>query len=347
MIKTPFATGWFKQQLAEIVQRHTSDAAVFSLAKEAHAGIQGRALTELSTNSDFPARFGVQLVKGHEEGIFRLNVAYRGKGSKAENYMVNLLTTNIARDFLASPHAQLGTGKILAPPESTTSKNDQTIHLIAEAQRLNQDAHEIFARMESGGSQSGGSRFHSTNASPFMNVGHSTVQPGDSQNEIAELKQTVGQLSGLVQQSVTNQGGSDIAFSVRSVNAQLPTPVGGAPKLPHILLLSAISGFLASVVTAAYRPFASKGFENIASVVHKLGVPVVATLGDASEDGHDYGSSSGQAPWANHVVRFAELVLFAVTIIAIGFCVLNPEIRSAFADNLFHGFARIAWMFQN
>jgi len=117
--------------------------------------------------------------------------------------------------------------------------------------------------------------------------------------------------------------------------------------LPQILLLSAISGFLATVVSVAYRPFENKGFENIASVVHKLGVPVVATLGDASEDGHDYGSSSGQAPWANHVVHFAELVLFAVTIIAIGFCVLNPEIRSAFADNLFHGFARIAWMFQN
>jgi len=346
VIKTPVATNWFKQQLVEIVQRHTSDAAVFSLAKEAHAGIQGRALTELAADSNFPARFGVRLDKGHEEGIFQLNVAYRGKGTKAENYMVNLLTTNIARDFLASPHAQLGTGKILAPTESAPS-DSQSTDLIVQSEQLNQQAQEIFARLESGGSQSGGSQFNSTSVSPFMNVGHSTVQPVNTQNEIAELKQTVGQLSGLVQESVANQSGSEIAFSVRSVNARLPTPVGGAPKLPQILLLSAISGFLATVVSVAYRPFENKGFENIASVVHKLGVPVVATLGDASEDGHDYGSSSGQAPWANHVVHFAELVLFAVTIIAIGFCVLNPEIRSAFADNLFHGFARIAWMFQN
>jgi len=162
-----------------------------------------------------------------------------------------------------------------------------------------------------------------------MKVGHSTAQPVDRQNEIAELKQTLGELSGLVQESVANGNGSEVAFSVRSVKAESATPVGGVPKFPHILLLSAVSGFLATVVTIAYRPFETKGFENIASVRHKLGVPVVATLGDTSEDGR------------------AELVLFAVTIIAIGFCMFNPEIRSAFADNLFHGFARIAWMFQN
>ena len=347
VIKTPAATGWFKQQLAEIVQRHTSDEAVLKLAQEAHAGIQGRALTQLSTSEDFPSRFGVQLAKGHEEGIFRLNVNYRGKGTRAENYMVNLLTTNIARDFLASPYAQLGTGKILAPTESAQANVSQTAELVAQSEQLNQRAHAIVARLESGGSPSSKSRFNSTNASPFMNVGHSTAQPVDRQNEIAELKQTLGELSGLVQESVANGNGSEVAFSVRSVNAQPATPVGGAPKLPQILLLSAISGFLATVVTIAYRPFERKGFENIASVRHKLGVPVVATLGDASEDGRDYGYSSGQVPWANHVVHFAELVLFAVTIIAIGFCVFNPEIRSAFADNLFHGFARIAWMFQN
>jgi len=73
------------------------------------------------------------------------------------------------------------------------------------------------------------------------------------------------------------------------------------------------------VVSIAYRPFENKGFENVASVVAKLGVPVVATLGDASEDDHDYGSFTGQVPWANRVVHFAELTLFAVTIIAIGF----------------------------
>jgi len=347
VIKTPVATGWFKQQLAEIVQRHTSDEAVFKLAQEAHAGVQGRALTQLSASDDFPSRFGVQLAKGDVEGIFRLNVNYRGKGTRAENYMVNLLTTNIARDFLASPYAQLGTGKILAPTESAQASVSQTAELVAQSEQLNQRAHAIVARLESGGSSSSTSRFNTTNASPFMKVGHSTAQPVDRQNEIAELKQTLGELSGLVQESVANGNGSEVAFSVRSVKAEPATPVGGAPKFPHILLLSAVSGFLATVVTIAYRPFETKGFENIASVRRKLGVPVVATLGDASEDGRDYGSSSGQVPWANHVVHFAELVLFAVTIIAIGFCVFNPEIRSAFADNLFHGFARIAWMFQN
>ncbi len=344
VIKTPVATGWFEQQLAQIVQRHTSDEAVFRLAQQTHAVIQGHALAEFSAENDFSSRFGVRLVNGHEEGIFRVNISYRGKGTKAENYMVNLLTTNIAKDFLASPHAKLGTGKILSPTELSLPNNAQTAELLAQSEQLNQEAQEILARLESGTIRSGGSGFSTTNASPFMNVGHSSAQPVNNQNEIAELKRTVGKLSGLVEKSVAN--GNDVAFSVRGVSAQPPVPVGGVPKFPQVLLLSAVSGLLASVVTIAYRPFENKGFDNIASVVHKLGVPVVATLGDVSEDGHTY-SSSGQVPWANHVVHFAELILFAVTIIAIGFCVLNPEIRSAFADNLFHGFARIAWMFQN
>lgn len=345
VIKTPVATGWFKQQLARIVQSHTSDEQVFQLAQEAHSAIPGRALAELASDSDFPSRFGVRLAKGHEEGIFRLNVSYRGKGTKAENYMVNLLSSNIARDFLTSPHVQLGTGKILSPAESSTSNNSQTTDLIAQSEQLNQQAHEILARLESGSSQNGGSRFNRTNASPFMNVAHSSALPVSTENEIAELKQTVESLSGLVQETAAN--GNEVAFSVRGVSALPSTPVRGVPKFPQILLLSAISGFLATVVTIAYRPFENKGFENVASVVHKLGIPVVATLGDVSEDGPNYSSSSGQVPWANRVVSFAELILFAVTIIAIGFCLVNPEIRSAFADNLFHGFARIAWMFQN
>ena len=271
-----------------------------------------------------------------------MNVAYRGKGTKAENYMVNLLTTNIARDFLASPLAQLGTGKILASPDVIPSNDGRASDLIAQSDQLNQQASEIFARLESSGTQNG---FQRTNASPFMNVGHSTAQPTNNDQEIAELKNTVGQLSGLVRESINN--GSKVAYSVRDVSAQPSTPVGGVPKFPQILLLSAISGLFAAMVATAYRPFESTGFENIASVVHKLGVPVVATIGDASEDGVNQDTAAGRKSWANYVVHFAELTLFAVTIIAIGFCVVNPEIRSAFADNLFHGFARIAWMFQN
>ena len=345
VIRTPVATKWFKQQLGQIVQHHTSDGMVSRLAQQAHDAIPGPALAELSASSDFASRFGVHLAKGNDDGDFRLSVAYRGKGTKAENYMVNLLTTNIARDFLASPHAKMGTGKLLSPTESGPSSEALKTDLLAQSEQLNQRAGEIFSRLESASSQTSESKFGRTNASPFINVAHSSGPVVDTQSEIAELKQTVGKLSGLVEESVSN--GSEIAFSVRKVSAQLPTPVNGSPKLPHIILLSAISGFLATVVTIAFRPLESRGFENIASVVQKLGVPVVATLGDASEDVSNYGSSSGQAPWANRIVSFAELILFALTIVAISFCVLNPEIRAAFADNLFHGFARIAWMFQN
>jgi hypothetical protein len=345
LIKTPVATDLFKQQLAQIVQHHTAKESVFRVAREAHSAIPGIALADLASESDFSSRFGVNLVKGPQEGIYRVEVSYQGKGTRAENYMVNLLTTNIARDFLASPYAKLGTGEILAPSHSVPSMETSATNLVAQSEQLNQQANEIFDRLESGINQSGGPQFSKTNSSPFMNVAHSSGPSVDTANEIDELRHTVGQLTGLVHQSISN--GNEMAFSVRGVSGHLPKPIGGVPKLPHLILLSAISGLLATVVTIGYRPFEDKGFENAASVVHKLGVPVVATLGDVSEDGSNYDSSSGQAPWANHIVNFAELILFAVTIIAIGFCVFNPEIRSAFADNLFHGFARIAWMFQN
>ena len=348
VIKTPTATNLFKQQLSQIVQRHTTGDAVSRLAEEADASVKGRTLSELAASDDFPSRFGVRLVKGHEEGIFRLNVTYRGKGTKTENYMVGLMTTNIARDFLASPHAQLGTGKILTPTQSPTSIGQDADDLIAQSEQLNQQALGIVARLETGRSSNGSAGFGSTNASPFMNVGHSTGRSPDPETEIADLKRTLGQMSHLVRESTIagNQHSGNIAFSVRSVNAQRPTPVGGVPPFRKMLLLAGISSLLATVVTIAYRPFENKGFENIASVVHKLGVPVVATLNDVSKDGHHSEASSGQTPWANRVVEFAELALFAITIIAIGFCVFNPEIRAAFTDNLFHGFARIAWMFQ-
>ena len=345
VIKTPTAVSSFKQLLADIVKRHTSVPAISRLATQTQAVISGRSLNELSVDEDFASRFNVRLLKGPQEGIFHLNVSYRGKGTKAENYMVNLLTTNIARDFLASPKAQLGTGKIVALA-SPPSQESQADHLIAQSDQLNEQAQMIFARLESNAHQGGGSGIEKT-GSPFMNVAHSTVPRANTESEIAELKDTVGQLSGLLKESLsTNAGGNEVAFSVRSVSAQPTRPIGGAPKLPQILILSAISGFLASVVTLAYRPFEQRGFENIASVVHKLGVPVVATLGDASETGPQQNQQT-PGSWANYIVHFAELALFAITIIAIGFCVVNPEIRSAFADNLFHGFTKIVWMFQN
>ncbi len=346
VIKTPAAVSSFKRQLTDIVQRHTAPKAVAQLANEVLAISPNRSLKELSTASGFPSRFGVRLNNGDEQGIFRLNVTYRGKGTQSENYMVNLLTTNIARDFLTSPDAQLGTGKIRTPqpasPTPVQTTEDQADHLSERATAL-------LARLESGSQNNSPNRFAKTSATPFMNVAHSSTRPGNpTSGEIAELKNTIDQLKDLANRSPEiHSAENSVSFSVRSVSAEPIRPINGVPKLPHILLLSGISGLFATLVTIAYRPFENTGFENIASVVQKLGVPVVATLGDTSTDSDSSNSPPSQRPWANHIVQFAELTLFVVTIIAISFCVVNSEIRAAFSDNLYHGFARIAWMFQN
>ena len=345
VIKTPQAVATFKQQLKTIVARHTSPESVSQLARTVQQNMTGKTLNQLASEPDFSERFNVNLKKAHEEGIFRLGISYSGQGTHAETYMLNLLTSNIAREFLASPGAAMGTGTIKVPDASSSQD------LIAQSAELTAKAYSMIDNINAANNETAG--MDSTSNSPFMNVSHSRSAMGtpagstDSVDSVDELRETVGQLSTLVQDA--NQraaSNSGVAFSVREVKAKPMTPIGAVPTFPNMVTLAAMAGMLGTIVTVAYRPFDDKGFENVDSLSSKLGVPVLATIPKQYSGGSHPLENNVETPLANRLVGYAELTLFAITIVVIGFCILNPNIRQAFAENLYHGFARIFWIFR-
>ena len=341
VVKTPQAVSTFKQQLQTIVARHTSPESVSQLEQTVQQNMTGETLNQLASEPDFSDRFKVNLQKAHEEGIFRLNISYSGQGTYAETYMLNLMTSNIARDFLASPGAAMGTGTIKVPDASSSED------LVAQSAELTAKAYSMIDNLNA--VSNANPNMDNTSSTSFMNVSHSR-QTADSTVATAEsaekLRETVGQLSTLVQdanQRAASSGG--VAFSIREVQAKPMTPIGAVPSFPNMVMLATLAGMLGTIVTVAYRPFDDRGFENVDSISSKLGVPVLATI-PKQYPGGSHPSENNETPFANRLVGYAELALFAITIVVIGFCILNPNIRQAFAENLYHGFARIFWIFR-
>ena len=346
--KTPQAQDALQTLLDNVLPRHTSPEALTELADHVLSQVPSTSLTNLSQSPDFATRFGAQLQPGSTAGKLHLDVTYQGNGTQAENFLTHLLTTNIARDVLASPHAQLGTGKPIN--RAVYSRPIDEDEVATQSLQLSQQATFLLSRIDSqinSGSQSTQQRL-ATTSSPFRSASHrsQSMPENTTGQDITELKETVAELSNLVKQASSSVVSAPVAFSVTSVRGRTMQPVNGTPEMPHIFLLSLISGLSAGLVATAYRPLEAKGFYNVDHVTNKLGVPVVATIGDVSQE------TNGEESWfdtplANQVVHVAELTLFAITIVVASFCIINPGIRSAFANNIYHGFARIFWMFTN
>ena len=338
VVKTPQAVSTFKKQLQTVVARNTSPEAVSQLVRAVQQTMTGETLKQLASESDFSSRINVNLLKAHEEGIFRLAICYSGQGTHAESYLLNLLTTNIARDFLASPGAAMGTGTIKVPDASSNQD------LIARSAELTAKAYGMIDNIAATHNENSG--MGATSSTPFMNVSHSRSKTDTSADSVDELRETVDQLSTLVQDANRQASNGGVAFSIREVKGKAMAPIGAVPGGPYILMLAVVAGMLGTIVTVAYRPFDERGFENIDSLSSKLGVPVLATIQkQLSGDSHPADNPESK-PLANKLVGYAELTLFAITIVVIGFCIINPGIRQAFAENLYHGFARIFWMFR-
>ena len=344
--KTPQAQDALQTLLTNVLPRHTSPDALAQLADHVLSQVPSNALTNLSQTPDFATRFGAQLQRSPTNGKFSLDVTYQGNGTQAENFLTHLLTTNIARDLLASPHAQLGTGKPIN--RAVYSRVIDENEAATQSLQLSQQATFLLTRIDSqlNGRSPSTQDGRSTSNSPFHSASHRTqsLPENTTGQDITALKETVSELSNLVKEAGNGPGFMPVSFSVTSVKGRTMQPVNGAPKLPHMVLLSLFSVLIAATVAAAYHPLEDKGFHNIDHVTNKLGVPVVATLGDASQKTNPE-ESWFDTPLANQVVHVAEITLFAITVIAASFCIFNPDIRAAFANNIYHGFARIFWMF--
>ena len=123
-------------------------------------------------------------------------------------------------------------------------------------------------------------------------------------------------------------------------------PINGIPNRGQIMMLGILAAAIGSVVASNYRPFAARGFANVGRLATLLRIPVVATLpitaGSALTDLHNQRFG---LPWANWFVHGAKAVLFGLLLLVVGFCLINQEVRQAFLENPFHGFAKMVWVF--
>jgi hypothetical protein len=189
--------------------------------------------------------------------------------------------------------------------------------------------------------------------SPFMTAGFTLNNDvsGRLESDTISLRESIGQLAEIAAEATTTAKASGFgpAFSIMGVRGRVPAPVNGVPGKRESLLLVLASTLIAGMVSLAYKPFAERGFESVENVENRLGIPVIATL----DNSHRYEEATGpgietetveeEVPGANQIVKACQWVLFCGAMLIIGFCLANTNIRIAFLENPFYGFARIVW----
>jgi len=340
--KYPAAVEQFKTILDDVVLRNLSENSLKQTIDQVRSDMPSRVLDRLAQSPSARPLFEVSMAPKGDTGLFVLNVQYSGRGTAEENHLLNILTTNVARDFLANPLASIGTGQKQAHGQVLSQEFLET------AEILKQNANQAIANIENEVAQ--GNYGGQGSDTPFMTASSPSGYPvstnSNATSELGNLRQTVQEMSSMIQQAQYQQSSATGAvFSVREVRAKPMKPIGCDPTWPGITLLGLLSCLLGAAVAVNFHPFQEKGFESVGSLTSRLGIPVAATLN--SRMSADEVNDTGDSPWANLVVSYAELFLFAITIVVLGFCLINPEIREAFTDNLFHGFSRIFWMFRN
>ena len=336
----PEAVESFKTILDQVVRRNLSENALKRTIDNVREEMPGKVIDRLAALPSIRPLLEVSMSPQSGRGSYLLNVKYSGKGTAAENHLLNVLTTSVASDFLAHPYASIGTG----PNKKKPVLNQE---FLATAQSLKNQANEAITKLErtvTDGPYAGNS------GSPFMTTSSRTnITLGDDQEvsqDIGTLRETVDGLTSMIESAHSQNsstGGS--TFSVREVRSLAMKPIGCNPKLPHIIMLGLLSLMVGTAVAYNFRPLDSKGFESEYSIPSKLGIPVAARLN--SRLSAKTNDEEELQHWANALVGYAELFLFATTIIVLGFCLINEEVRNAFTDNLFHGFSRIFWMFRS
>jgi sarcosine oxidase gamma subunit len=187
--------------------------------------------------------------------------------------------------------------------------------------------------------------------SAMHNVSHVRVVSGRDVNslhqtldsvDLASLKGVIGQ----IQQAPAHKNAADL-----TVTGLATKPIGAIPPTGSILLLTMMSLLAGSVIAWNIHPFSEPGFQNADEVADRLGVPIVAML-PASRQTVDHSATSctanepsHQTNWANQMVGLASAIVTALGVLLGGFWLLYPTVREGFADSVWHGLARIVWIF--
>lgn len=339
--KNPAAVEQFKTVLDDVIHRNLSENALKKVIGEVRSQMPTKIMDKLAGLDSIRPLIEVSISPRGERGLYALDLNYNGRGTAAENHLLNILTTNVARDFLSNPMASIGTGPKRASEGATQ-------HFLAAARSLKQDANQAIAGLEK--TMYDEIESDEGSDSPFMTASskrsYSTSTDSDASEDLGKLRDTVEELTSMIEQAHNQNSTTNGAiFSVRQVRSKSMEPIGCDPKWPNLILLGLLSMLVGATVAFNFRPFEQKGFQSVASIPARLGIPVAATLNSrlSAEDNRNL----QDAHWASSVVSLSELFLFATTLIVLGFCFINSEIREAFSDNIFHGFSRIFWIFRN
>lgn len=339
----PAAAEQFKEVLDGVIHRNLSENALKNVISEVRAQMPGKVMDKLAGLDSIRPMIEVSMTPSAERGLYSLDVQYSGRGTAAENHLLNVLTTNVARDFLSNPLASIGTG-------AGRSNKALPQDFLANAQMLKNNANQTIAEIER--SMHGSNVSGNGSSSPFMTASskkkYTNSEDFAPSADLEELRETVDELTMMIERAHNQNSMTNGAiFSVRQVRSKSMEPIGCDPKWPNLILLGLFSGIVGALVAFNFRPFDQKGFEDVASIHSRLGIPVAATLKSRLSTEDQDQRIEEDSHWANSIVGFSELFLFATTLIVLGFCFINSEIREAFGDNLFHGFSRIFWMFRN
>lgn len=281
---------------------------------------------------------------------YQLQIVYDGEGTSDERELLNVLAERVAYRISTGratgkwdgPELEIDSSLVVNDPDTETSSEFEKADFILE--QLENDLNQVATMLGNRSSL----ELESENESAFSLASTKrVVDPGDGVSP-SDVKRTVesidvSALRGIlhnIRSKHTPSGKPREPLQVLSVNNSKSAPIGGAPGLGSFLLLGSLAGLIGSIVAWHFDPFEHRGFEDVHSVSKTLGVPVVAISDTVSKPNvvREHG-------WANHAAKAASLFLLLVSLVVVGFLVLNTEVREAFFTNPFHGCARIVQCF--
>ena len=322
MLATTIAKDFMTSPLAGIIPSEPVPASDIEALQRRHTEIEARAnqlLAQIESNLRNAANEMAQATPG------ALDIETQSSSEEREKIEMKLADLRRQRERIAA------------------SAGDSILELSAIDQQI-EDAEVEFDSLDSVAS-----------SGPFQMASHTLnrVAAGESlSHELRSLHDTIGDLANVAAEACTIAETSSRlspAFTIESVRGRPAVPVGAIPRPRELLYLVLASTLFATIVSLSYQPFANRGFESVEQIGKKLKLPIIATLESRNEfedvtgPGIPAESVKAETPGSNQVVSLCKWILFCSLMLTIGFCLVNADIREAFAVSPFHGFAQIVW----
>jgi len=275
----------------------------------------------------------------------RFEIAFQGDGGKDERQLVDVLMQRVSKRMHIDS-GMVGNPKLAEQFEQAewiVEQMEGDLNFVkAGLAKLGTDSSgELSLEQTSDLEAQGTSNFQFASSKKVVSPTASDLKGSIDSIDVENLRNL---LDGLKEETASNKP----TPKSNGANFQLPKPtktlpINGVPSVPFLMLLGGFAGLVGTVVAWNFKPFASRGFTDVASIRRKLKVPVIATL-ELTEVESESDEDEGR-PVANRIVDYASLFLLGVFIIILGFVIINADVREAFFENPFFGCAKIVRIF--